>query len=672
MLIIDQLRKGDRELRLVAVVVLVSLSILFLRLWQVQVFKRRSYQQSVETQSYRTVRVPALRGRILDRYGVVLAENQPRYRLDLYLDELRQDFSDEFRRRKSHLVAERVKDQIQPNFWERLTRYFNRRQVKPLIEIKEIAQLERQARYHVASNVVQDISRQIKQPLVMDEQKFFLHHRDKRALPLPIVHAAEPLQVARFIERGDSLPAVSLEAHAIRYYPHGTTAAHLLGHLNRSDEFEDFEGMSFDYRLPDYAGKYGLESTFDAELRGQAGMRSLLINSAGYRIRTAEEDSLASQPGTNLVLTLDLGIQQVAEKALAEVGAGTRGAVVVLDPRNGDVLALVSSPAFDPNWFVGTRDTNTWARYINPHFRPMVNRAAMGQYSPGSIFKIVTALALLEDGLDPEAELGVSPDPTRPGRGCTFIGRRKIEDTAAPGPYNFRKAFIKSSNSYFIEHSQKTGFKRVVELAHQFHLGEPTNIRVTQEETGNFPRLEDESEWNKGQFADLCIGQQITVTPLQMAVLVAAVANGGKVFEPRVVDRLEPGDFQSPPPSKATFKPGFLRNELKVKSTNLDLIRAAMRADVEDDSGTGIKARVTGFEVSGKTGTAEVKRGNTLIDKIVWFASFAPFDNPRFAVVVMVESGGSGGRTSAPVAARIYKFIHDRETQASRGAVVSN
>ena len=196
MLIIDQLRKGDSPLRLVAVVVLACLGILSLRLWQVQVFNRKTYQQSVETQSFRTVRVPALRGRIFDRNGTVLAENQPRYRLDLYLDELRSDFADEFRQRKSALTAERLKDLPKQTILQKLTRFFRRRAAKPLIDAQEIALIERQARYAVASNVVADISTQIRQPLVIDEQRFFLHHRDKRALPLPIVNAATPSQVA--------------------------------------------------------------------------------------------------------------------------------------------------------------------------------------------------------------------------------------------------------------------------------------------------------------------------------------------------------------------------------------------------------------------------------------------------------------------------------------------
>lgn len=670
MLILDQLRKGDRQLRLFAVALLACMGILFLRLWQVQVFKSRTYQQSLETQSYRTVRVPALRGRVYDRNGAVLAENQPRYRLDLYLDELRRDFEAEFRVRRNALLQERRSGQPEPTLWRRLTRYFHRRKVRPLIEPEEIATLERAARYSVASNVVAEVSQQIEQPLVIDEQKFYVHHRDKRALPLPIVNNASPRQVARFIERGISIPAVSLEAHAIRFYPQGSSAAHLVGHLNRADDFIDDEDIGYDYRLPDYAGRYGIEMAFDTELRGRPGLRSLLINSAGYRIRTLESDSLPSVPGQNLVLTLDLGIQQAAEKAIATVGAGTRGAVVVMDPRNGDVLALVSTPAFDPNWFVGIRDTNTWARYNDEHFRPMLNRAAKGQYNPGSTFKIVTALALLEDGLDPDSLFPVRPDPFRPGKGCTYIGKRKIDDTAAAGDYDLRRAFIKSSNSYFIERAQKTGFRKVVDLGRQFHLGEKTGIRVTEEEDGIFPSPDDGAQWNPGQFADLCIGQQVTVTPLQMAVLVSAIANGGRVYEPRVIDRMDSSEFQAPASPK--LKPGILRNEIRVKASNIEIVRHAMKADVEDDAGTGVGARVPDFPVSGKTGTAEVKRGSVLIDKIVWFVSFAPFDTPRYTVVVMVESGGSGGRTCAPVAGKIYKYIHERELAAARGTMASN
>jgi len=288
----------------------------------------------------------------------------------------------------------------------------------------------------------------------------------------------------------------------------------------------------------------------------------------------------------------------------------------------------------------------------------MFNRATYGSYNPGSTFKIVTALACFEHGILTTAN---SKDRLHTLGYYPLTRKHHIDDTAPAGDYDFNRAFIKSSNSYFIEYGLRLGVDRLLEYARRFHLGERTGLRLNEETPGVIPRREDiPSGGIPSKTANLSIGQELTVTPLQLALVIAAVANGGSVWWPRVVDHFEPSDPLSPNPVEKV-RPAQLRTRLDIRPEHLDIVRTAMRDDVASDEGTGKGARVKDFAVCGKTGTAEVKAGNRLVDKITWFASFAPFESPRYAIVVMVESGGSGGRTCAPVAQRIYEHLRDRD-----------
>jgi penicillin-binding protein 2 len=303
----------------------------------------------------------------------------------------------------------------------------------------------------------------------------------------------------------------------------------------------------------------------------------------------------------------------------------------------------------------------------------MLNRATQGAYPPGSIFKLVTALACLEGGLDPEAVFDVQPDPRRPGNGAIFVGRRAIRDTARPGPYNFRRAFLRSSNAYFIHHGLLAGRDRLLEMGKRFFLGERIGLPLRQEARGFFPYpREVRWQWSEGNLANACIGQEITVTPLQMAMLTAAVANGGRMYWPRLVMRLEPPD---PGPNAVPVEFGSrVRGELRLDPRHLALVREAMLADTEEPEGTGFaafherdrKTRVLkALRIGGKTGTAEIEENGRTVEYITWFTSFAPYENPRWAVVAMVEGGGSGGGTCAPVVRQVYQAL---ERQAGLGA----
>lgn len=641
MLIFDQLKKSDPSLRLLATGVFGGLAVLLIGLWWVQVVRARFYEAKLETQSCRTVRVPAPRGKILDRNGTPLAENQPSYHLSLYLEE----FSPAFQRAFNTRIAACKKAGLK-------------------LKRDQRSELARATRYAVVSNVVAAVAGEFQSAVTLDPEKFRRHYETHLALPLTVVPNLTRAQIARVEEHPDLPAGLAVDTQAGRVYPFGPTAVHLLGYVRRDDSSAEGEEAFFNHRLPDWRGIIGIEAAFDPQLRGEAGAKSVLVNHLGYR--QSENVLTPVAPGQNLVLTIDLTIQQAAERALQCYGPNTRGAVVVMDPKRGDLLALASSPVFDPNNFVKGISHAQWEQLSDEKLRPQINRALQENYAPGSVFKTLVGLAALEAGLNPSEIHNVQADPVRAGRGCIYIGRRKIEDTAPPGAYDFRRALKLSSNSYFINAGLRTGMAGIIQLGARLHLGERTGLLPRGQETpGIFPKpARLRSGWSDGDTANACIGQgEISVTPVQMAIMTAAIANGGKVLWPRLVDRLEPLAGTGQPPT--TFPAGRVRDDLGVKPRSLEIVRAAMLADVEDADGTGRAAQVPGFRVCGKTGTAQIMDArNQVTDHTTWFTSFAPYENPRYVVVVMVESGSSGGGTCAPIAREIYLALQKREQSA--------
>jgi penicillin-binding protein 2 len=655
MLIFDQLKKDDPQLRVVAVVVLGGLSLLLAGLWWVQVVSARDYQANLETQSFRTVRIPAVRGKITDRNGIALAENRPTYNVSLYLDELRSQFQKEYERIRPVKTVNTA-----ASVWRRwlgsptvTTQY---------VKLKK-AQLEalgREARYFVASNVVSQVSLRLGQPLSLNPTNFERHYETRLALPCPVLTDLNPAQIALFEEQSTSPIGVDLDVQSTRFYPYDTTAAHILGHLRRDDDSQEGEEAFFSYRLPDYRGIVGVEYGFDKELRGTAGAKSVLVNNAGYR--QTENVWTAAEPGRDVVLTIDLHLQQAAERALQGVfGPTTRGAAIVMDVHTGDILAMASSPTLDPNWYVRGFTHEQWQRLTG--LQAEKNLATQQNYMPGSIFKTVVGMAALEAGWDPEEIIKVLPNPAQPNKGHIRVGNHTFKDTAPPGDYNFRRALKLSCNTYFITCGLRIGPERIVRLAQHLHFGERAGLPTNQDVRGSFPSLPRlSSGWTDANTANLCIGQDpVWVTPIQIAVLTAAIANGGHVLWPRLVDRVlttDPASDQSTQVLPAVR----VRDHLGVSTNTLKILHEAMLADTEDPDGTGRQACVPGLRICAKTGTADVQDvHNTKIGKTTWFASFAPYENPRYAVVVMVEDGASGGKTCAPVAHDIYAAILDWE-----------
>ena len=661
MLFFDQLKKNDPQLRLLAVVVTAGLLILLGGLWWVQVVSSHTFQNHLEVQSYRSIRMPAVRGKILDRTGTnVLAENRPRYNLCLNWDALRGQFDTAFGRARKQAVA--VQKERIASAEKSLGHSLSKAERKQfVINSTQIELLRAQARYEVATAVVADVSHRLGEPIVVDPVKLQRAYATRLAMPYPILADLTPAQIARFEENYTNGLGADLDLQSERFYPLGNTAAHLLGYVRRDDSSEEGEEAYFSYRLPDFSGISGVEGRYNDVLRGNAGMESVLVNNLGYR----QSETIWNQPepGQSVVLTIDLDLQRAAEKALLDhQGPNARGAVVVMDVRNGDILAMVSSPTFNPDYSL-----NDPARMSDLFLKPESNRAMQEKLAPGSIFKTVVAIAALENGLNPNEVFPVQANPEDPEKGCIYIGRRKIRDTAPPGDYNFKKAFIHSSNSYFVNFGMRAGVENIVRVGRQFHLGERTGLFPGHETGGNFPTLENvqDSDWRDGDTANLCIGQgDVAVTPLQMTVLVAAIANGGNVLWPRLVQRIEPLEGGSGP-GTTNFPGGQIRDRLIVHPRTLNILRDAMRADVADkNGGTGTAAAVPGLNICGKTGTAQVQdSANRLVGYNFWFSSYAPYENPHYAVVVMLESTGkgSGGTICAPIAHDIYLAIQKRD-----------
>jgi penicillin-binding protein 2 len=636
MLIIDELRKSDRPLRVLAVGVLAGLGVLLAGLWYVQVVSAKSYRTSQERQSFRTLRVPAIRGRILDANGIPLADNRPNYSLSLYLEELRPQFQSAY----STLTQGR-----------RLSR-----------DHREF--VGRRARYLIVSNLFTQVGGLLQQPVHLTENQFTNHYQQRLFMPLPVLSDLNPQQVARYVEQSSELPGLDLDVQPGRYYPYPTLAAHLLGYVRRTDEQTEEEALLRILPTSVFRGDTGIEGVFDEQLRGRSGVKSVLVNSLGFR--QAENVWNAAEPGQDIRLTIDAAIQKAAEDALrsAKVPAGgpTRGAVVVMDPRTGDLLALASGPSYDLNQWVRGMTPDEYERLKDPKLRPQLNRATAGGYQPGSVFKIIVGLAGLEAGT-------LHPRETYHSMGFyELAGRRPFGDTAGPGDFDFRRALIKSSNPYFIHEGLKAGPDPILEIAARCHFGERTRVPTMQDSPGVLPTREwwqrnRGSAWRDGDTANLSIGQgELLVSPLQVAVMISAVANGGKVYWPRLVASIEPsaGSGGTVP---IRFPAGQLRDDLRVSRRSLDLVRSAMHDDVADAEGSGRAAAVPGMDICAKTGTATAVHRRT-----TWFASFAPYEQPRYVVVVMVEDGSFGGITCAPVAHDVYQALQKREQRVPKAA----
>jgi len=464
-------------------------------------------------------------------------------------------------------------------------------------------------------------------------------------LPVRIRRGLTMDDVAKVEEWKLELPGVIVEVEPQRAYPTSRFAAHLLGYVREANDEQMKQGR---YRRGELVGQTGLERLLDEFLRGRDGGERIEVDALGRPIRLVQQTD--PHPGAQVVTTIDRRIQELAEKAME----GKAGSVVVMDPRNGDVLALVSTPAFEIDQFTGNIDRTAWLRLVQDPDHPLLNRASQAQYPPGSVFKIVLMAAGLQEG-------SITPMDKVHCTGEFHFGDRTWKDwkKEGHGTVDLRRGIAQSCDVYFYTQGLKIGGAAIAKYAKAFGLGAPTGIELGTERIGLIPEPKPRKDkksraWTGGDTLNMSIGQgAVLVTPMQIARMMSAVANGGVLWKPRVVQRIER------PEQGVVFRdPGHVNGHVDLSPVVWAMIRDGLWA-VVNDGGTGGQARIPGLDVAGKTGTAQTI-ANSKSEKgqdHAWFAAFAPAKAPEVVVVVLVERGGHGGDTAAPIARKIFNAI---------------
>jgi penicillin-binding protein 2 len=464
-------------------------------------------------------------------------------------------------------------------------------------------------------------------------------------LPVRIRRGLTMEDVAKVEEWKLDLPGVIVEVEPQRAYPTSRFAAHLLGYVREANDEQMKQGR---YRRGELVGQTGLERLLDEFLRGRDGGERIEVDAMGRAIRLVQQTD--PHPGAQVVTTIDRRVQEVAEKAME----GKAGAVVVMDPRNGDVLALVSTPAFEIDQFTGNIDRAAWVRLVQDPQHPLLNRASQAQYPPGSVFKIVLMAAGLQ-------EASITPMDRVHCTGSFHFGDRTWKDwkKEGHGTVDLRRGIAQSCDVYFYTQGLKIGGAAIAKYAKAFGLGAPTGIELGMEKIGFIPEPKPRKDrktrpWTGGDTLNMSIGQgAVLVTPMQVARFMSAVANGGVLWKPRLVQRIER------PERGVIFRdPGQVNGHIELSPMVWAVIRDGLWA-VVNDGGTGGQARIAGLDIAGKTGTAQII-ANSKSEKgqdHAWFAAFAPAKAPEAVVVVLVERGGHGGDAAAPIARKIFNAI---------------
>ena len=545
------------------------------RLWQVQVLEPGRYGSVQARQSLRLVEHPGLRGRIFDRNGVVLADNRPAYAVVIYCEELRQ-----------------------PGAWN-----------NTILAIDAL---------------IDQLARRLGLPRQISREKVVRHIRESRPVPLIVWQDVQFPTLAYISEQIENLPGVEILPMPQRFYPQGSLAAHLLGYVGQSDATKQ-ETVNWNYRLPDVHGRGGIEQFYDALLSGKSGEEALLVDSRVYtRERWIRSEA---QTGGDLTLTLDSVLQRTAEQALA----GRAGAVVALNPNNGDILALASAPAYDLNTFVPTISSKAWNLLLKDKRTPLFNRAIQGQYAPGSVFKPLVAVAAQEQAFNADTLYACT------GAYTDYHCHLRCANRYGHGELDMRQALMKSCNPYFCNMGVKIGIDAIVAVAQQAGFGTKTGIDLPGERPGFIPtpewkRRQTKVPWLPSDTAQCAIGQgAVLTTPLQIAHAIGAIAAGGKVYRPRVV---------------AFGAGGELQRRLPWSGETVQAVVDGMEMAVLN--GTGKTMQVEGVRTAGKTGTAEYMDGGVR-RKHVWSVAFAPIEKPEIVVCAMLDNGIGGGRDAGPI-----------------------
>lgn len=458
------------------------------------------------------------------------------------------------------------------------------------------------------------------------------------------------------------LPGVVIRVKHQRKYMHERLASHVIGYLGEVSQAQLDRKKYRGLRMGDLVGQYGIERRYESHLHGRRGWRTVEVDASGRVLRVTK--SVNPTPGRNIHLALDARLQRVAQEALGDKA----GAIVALDPNNGDVLVMASSPTFNQNDFVQGIAPGKWKELINNPLHPMENRAISGQYSPGSTFKIIVAAAALEEGV-------VTPKSTVTCTGKYPFGDRTFHcwKKYGHGKVNLHRALVESCDVYFYDVGLRLGVNRLAEYCRAFGLGRPAGVGLDNEKPGLVPTREWKKKrfkvsWQKGETLSSAIGQGFNlVTPLQMALVMSTAANGGVLYKPRLVKKItdmEGGLVES-------FNPEVV-HRLDLKPETVQTLRKALAGVVNEPRGTGRRARLKGITVGGKTGTTQVVAQSVLegygkkdlpykYRDHAWFVACAPMEAPRIAMAVVVEHSGHGGSIAAPMAKQVMEaFFHPK------------
>ena len=585
----------------------IGIAALAISFWFLQVAQHARFEEMAENNHQRTLALRAPRGVLYDRNGKVLVENRHAFTVSI--------------------VREHSKD------LDRTIRL-----------LASVAGIDEQ-------QVRQSVDR---------------HRSEPSFRPIVVIEDASLAQVAAIAARrlDFELPDVVVEEVPTRQYPAEALAAHLFGYVG---EVNDVQVASDDtLQSGDIAGQAGIEKIYNELLRGQDGAKRVVVNSLGREIRTLDEE--APTEGTRLQLTIDYDVQKAVEdgfKGLEASGITNAGAAIVLDPNNGEVLAFASAPAYDPNAFAAGIDRATWSSLMTDEQRPLNDRAIQGRYSPGSTFKMAVALAGLQEGI-------ITPDYTVHCTGeANFFGRTfKCWKPGGHGTISLRHAIEQSCDVFFYTLGNKVGVDRINKWAMLLGLGVKSGIDLPNEVTGLVPSTAWKQQklherWYPGETISVSIGQgQVSVTPVSMAVYMATLANGGTRVTPHLLKAIDEGGGWTVVPAPAP------QSKVDIDPDNLQAIRDGLWM-VVNAYGTGHNAQLQGYDVSGKTGTAQVisleggraAKGKTTrnLGDHGWFVFFAPRDRPQIAGVILAEHGLHGSNAAIIAKHAMETFFAKKE-----------
>jgi len=618
-----------RKLLILGACLTIALCLLLSRMWYVQIYKGADYKARIKGHSQLTIRLPAVRGEICDRRGTPLVENRASMEVEFYLPDIVRAWREKY-------------DSVPVRHYRGLDHGMPVNKEEPdIVKIVNDSIVPRLEKLGLAGDY--------------NSHKLQAHFRDNSEVPYVYRQDLDFETMARFSENNLDLPGVTVTLKPVRHYVYGALAAHLFGYVGVPTKVDKEEAEQFSFYQPDVEGKAQIEKAYNDELRGTAGTRFLQRNAHG--VIDGETSRIEPKQGAKVCMTIDARIQYIVEKALRVVG---RGAAVVLDPNNGEILAMASVPSFDPNQFVPSISKADWDKLAKDQTDPLMNRA-VNAYAPGSTFKLCTALAGIRAGIS---------DRQFDCTGGVQYGDKFMKCwvlTAKPplpphGRQDLSTALKNSCDPFFYQYGNAAGIDQIDAVGSMLGLGQKSDLPLNNVATGvmpgtawlaqNYPR----ERWSPGYTANTAIGQGfVLATPLQMCVVAATIANGGIVYEPHLIKQVvaQDGAILKDEPVKVHSD---ILKEGGITADQFEKVRKGMWKVVNDSDGTARKARVKDLVVAGKTGTAQFWR-NGIKDYHTWFVCFAPYDKPRYVVCVFVQGGKSGGSVPAPIASKILEQI---------------